>query len=61
MRKIEYDKILENLNEMINALEFDSMRSGGKMKVNAETLVHLYTLKERYTKVKPHTPKKTEG
>ena len=33
---------------MINLLEYDSMRSPGKTKMNAETLVSLYSLKDRY-------------
>ena len=51
MRAIDIEALLNNYNEMINTLEYDSMRSAGKAKVNAEKLVHLYTLKERYTKV----------
>ena len=55
-REIDYDQLLENIDEMINVHEFDGMRSPGKIRVSAETLVALYTLKDRYTK-KP-TPKK---
>ena len=35
---------------MINTLEYDSMRSAGKTKVNCGLLVSLYTLKEIYEK-----------
>ena len=35
---------------MINTLEYDSMRSPGKTKVNAGLLVNLYTLKDIYIK-----------
>lgn len=48
MRDVDYKPILENINNMINTLEYDSMRSPGKTKVNAETLVNLYILKDRY-------------
>jgi len=48
MREIDYERILNNIKEMINTLEYDSMRSGGKAKLNAETLFHLYTMKEKY-------------
>lgn len=51
MRAIDIEALLSNYDEMINTLEYDSMRSAGKAKVNAEKLVNLYTLKERYTKV----------
>ena len=57
-RVIEYDQLLENIEEMINVHEFDGMRSPGKIRVSAETLVALYALKDRYTK-KP-TPKKED-
>jgi hypothetical protein len=48
MRPINYSQILEHVTNMINTLEYDSMRSPGKAKINAETLVHLYMLKDRY-------------
>jgi hypothetical protein len=48
MREIDYDKLLANVSEMINTLEHDSMRSGGKAKLNAPTLVDLYELKKHY-------------
>ena len=54
---IDYDKIISNIDEMINVHEFDGMRSPGKIRVSAETLVALYALKDRYSKPKP-TPKK---
>ena len=56
MRDIEYDKVKENVDEMINTLEFDAMRSPGKVKQNCDTLVYLYQLKDIYTKSK-RTPK----
>ena len=39
-----------NIDTMINTLEYDSMRSPGKTKVNAGLLVNLYTLKDIYIK-----------
>ena len=48
MRDITYEQILENLKNMINTLEYDSMRSPGKAKINAETLVNMYNLRDRY-------------
>ena len=48
MREIDYDIILRNTEEMINALEYDGMRSHGKMKFNANDLYFLYSLKDRY-------------
>lgn len=48
MRDINYKQVLENIENMINTLEYDSMRSPGKAKVNAETLVNMYNLKDRY-------------
>jgi hypothetical protein len=47
-RNIDYDLIINNLQEMINALEYDSMRSSGKAKVNSPQLETLYNMKDRY-------------
>jgi hypothetical protein len=60
MRQIENDKLLSNINEMINVLEYDSSRSPGKTKVNAQTLINLYTLKEKYEKNSKKPTPKTE-
>ena len=49
MRKIDYEKILNNIETMINTLEYDSIRSGGKVKLNAEDLLNLIELKKYYT------------
>ena len=48
MREIEYNKLLENIEIMINTLEFDSMRSGGKCKINAQTMHYLIQLQKHY-------------
>ena len=54
MYEINYEQLIQNYNQMINTLEYDSMRSGGKAKLNAETLYHLYAMKEKYqSKITP--------
>ena len=61
-REINYKELLRNVEEMIELLEFDSMRSAGKCKLNATTISDLYDLKDRYVKVlaadKKSAPKK---
>jgi len=57
MRDINYNGLLENVNNMINLLEYDSMRSPGKAKINASNLVSLYSLKDRYEAVVAPTVK----
>ena len=63
-RTIDYPHLVQNLDEMINTLEYDSSRSGGKAKLNCDRLYYLYSLKERYSNVieqnskKPTTKKK---
>ena len=49
-RIIDYPHLINNLNEMINTLEYDSSRSGGKTKLNCDKLYYMYALKERYSK-----------
>lgn len=59
-RQINYVDLVENLNTMIGLLEFDSMRSAGKAKLNCKDLVALYSLKERYeAQMKPAPAKRT--
>ena len=63
MNKIDYNRALENISEMINVLEYDSSRSPGKAKVNAQGLVALYSLQDRYEakmKSKPGPKPKAE-
>ena len=48
MYEIDYNKLIQNYDQMINTLEYDSMRSGGKAKLNAPTLQSLYVMKEKY-------------
>ena len=50
-RIIDYPHLIQNINEMINTLEYDSSRSGGKTKLNCDRLYYLYSLRERYSKV----------
>ena len=47
-REIDYNALLNNVIEMIGLLEFDSMRSAGKCKLNGVDLNNLYQLKDRY-------------
>ena len=57
---VEYDKLLDNVVKMINLLEYDSMRSSGKMKLNSQHLHSLYYLKEKYEAM-INKPAKKEG
>jgi len=50
VREINKTELLYNIETMINTLEYDSMRSAGKTKVNCGLLVSLYSLKEIYEK-----------
>ena len=50
MREINKSELLYNIDNMINTLEYDSMRSPGKCKLNASLLVNLYALKDVYLK-----------
>ena len=61
--EIDYEVLLDNITRMINLLEFDSMRSSGKAKLNSQHLHSMYYLQEVYeAKVKKPTPiKKKEG
>ena len=47
-RIIDYPHLINNLNEMINTLEYDSSRSGGKTKLNCDKLYYLYSLQQKY-------------
>ena len=55
--KICYKTLLNNVEVMINLLEFDGMRSSGKIKLNCGPLESLYTLKDRYSKMIPKSKK----
>ena len=59
MKDINYDSLRKNIDEMINILEYDGMRSAGKIKMNAGVLNELLALKEHYAEpVKKPAPKK---
>jgi hypothetical protein len=61
MREIDEVALLDNVELMINTLQYDSMRSAGKTKMNAPALVSLYNLKDVYTKlISKATPKNKE-
>ena len=51
MKEIDYDVLMDNLDQMINLLEYDAMRSPGKAKMNSQHLHSLYFLKETYMKM----------
>jgi hypothetical protein len=53
MYEIKYEQLIENYDQMINTLEYDSMRSGGKAKLNAETLYHLHSMRSKYKELIP--------
>ena len=55
MHEIDHKVLLDNVIKMINLLEYDSMRSSGKAKMNSQHLHSLYFLKEVYeNKLKPN-------
>ena len=54
---IDYSLIIKNMEEMIGVMEYDSMRSPGKAKMNATTLAALYQCVDRYAAMM-NTPKK---
>lgn len=56
LRDIDNTQLNKNLDVMINTLEYDSMRSPGKTKLNAQTLVHLHQLKAIYNNNKNSKP-----
>ena len=58
-REIDYNRLLANVNEMINTLEYDSMRSGGKTKLNCDRLYYLYYMEEKYSKMLEKNSKKS--
>ena len=61
MNNIDYEQLVENLKNMINLLEYDSMRSPGKAKLNCNQLEAMYGLLDRYkTKKETSIPKVTK-
>ena len=60
-REINYETLLGNIVGMIGLLEYDSMRSAGKCKLNSNNLASLYKLKDRYEdKLSPVTQPTTQ-
>jgi hypothetical protein len=60
---IDYDVLIHNYKHMINLLEFDSMRSAGKAKMNSQhlhSMHYLLDLAEQKVKKQP-APIKKEG
>jgi len=55
-RIIDYAQLVKNYETMIETLEYDSMRSAGKAKLNADALRNMHELKDRYTKLIPTKP-----
>lgn len=53
---IDYDQVIANMQEMIGVLEYDSMRSPGKAKMNAMTLMSLYSCIDRYQAMSAKKP-----
>ena len=51
--EIDYKALLDNVDKMIGLLEYDSMRSPGKTKLNSQHLHSLYFLKEKYEAMLP--------
>jgi hypothetical protein len=47
-RIIDYPQLVKNYDNMIETLEYDSMRSGGKAKLNADALFNMLALRDRY-------------
>ena len=60
-RIIDYPQLVKNYDNMIETLEYDSMRSAGKCKLNSDTLINLHTLREKYLKIITPTPTKKEA
>ncbi len=57
-RIIDYKALVANIDEMIQLLEYDAMRSPGKTKLNSQHLHSLYYLKEIYKgKLTPNNKK----
>lgn len=56
--EVDHFVLKKRCEEMIGLLEYDAMRSAGKMKLNSQHLHSLYYLLEKY-KQKGAMPKKT--
>ena len=47
-KQIDYEALTHNLRQMINVLEYDSMRSPGKAKINSQHLHSMHYLLDKY-------------
>jgi len=61
MHKIDRAQLEQNYKDMINLLEYDSMRSPGKAKLNCQPLYALYNLLDRLEKAPAKPTKKKEA
>ena len=61
MNNIDYEQLIANIKNMINLLEYDSMRSPGKAKLNCNQLEAMHGLLDRYSfKQETSVPKATK-
>ena len=51
MKDIDYAILVANMEAMINLLEYDSMRSAGKAKLNSQHLHSMLFLVDRYKEI----------
>ena len=58
---INYEILLQNVNKMINTLEYDAMRSPGKTKMNSQHLHSMIFLRKEYEQKVKMNPTKKEG
>ena len=56
MKEINYSEVIANMKSMINVLEYDSMRSSGKAKLNSQHLHSLYFLVDKYESMTKKSP-----
>lgn len=61
MHKIDRAQLEQNYKDMINLLEYDSMRSPGKAKLNCQPLYALYNLLDRLEKAPAKPTNKKEA
>ena len=54
-KEINREDLVTRIKEMIEVLEYDSMRSAGKAKLNSQHLHSLYWLLQNVYEVKPTT------
>ena len=52
-RQIDREAVVKNIKDMIEVLEYDSMRSAGKAKLNSQHLHSMYWLLQNVYVTKP--------